>query len=204
MEQEFERFFSGARLTTNWAARNYQQWATLLAPLREQPLRLVEVGSWEGRSALFFLNFLPNAKIVCIDTFAGSIEHRQWPWWRRWWQLDGIERRFDGNLAPFGARVEKMKADSRTALATLKLADRSFDFIYIDGSHLAADVYSDAVLAWQILAEGGLMVFDDYRRMQGPAHALPSVGIDAFLRSVAGEFDGVFRNFQVAIRKRAA
>ena len=201
MAEDFEKYFRGARLTTNWAARNYDQWADLLAPQRDQPLRIVEVGAWEGRSALFFLNYLPRSTIVCIDTFEGSIEHRNWPAWRRWWQLAKIESRFRGNVAPFGSRVETIKSDSRSALAGLKLAGRSFDFAYIDGSHLAADVYSDALLGWQILDEGGLMVFDDYQRRQGPERDWPSVGIDAFLASVSGEYEEIFRNYQVAVRK---
>ena len=38
----------------------------------------------------------------------------------------------------------------------------SVDFIYIDGSHQAADVLSDAVLAFKLLKVGGHLVFDDY------------------------------------------
>jgi hypothetical protein len=37
-----------------------------------------------------------------------------------------------------------------------------FDFIYIDGSHLRGDVLTDAVLSWQLLGRGGVMVLDDY------------------------------------------
>src|SRR3954463_16488374 len=74
-----ESYFVGKDLTTNWTSTNYQLWASILAPHREEPLRILEIGSWEGRSALFFLNFLPHATILCVDTFAGSIEHRAWP-----------------------------------------------------------------------------------------------------------------------------
>lgn len=37
-----------------------------------------------------------------------------------------------------------------------------FDLVYIDGSHLRLDVLSDASMAWRLLREGGVMVFDDY------------------------------------------
>jgi predicted O-methyltransferase YrrM len=37
-----------------------------------------------------------------------------------------------------------------------------FDFIYIDGSHMAQDVLCDAVLAFRLLRVGGVIVFDDY------------------------------------------
>ena|SRR5215472_17578497 len=47
---------------------------TSCARLRKAPLRIVEIGSWEGRSALFFLKYLPYSSIVCIDTFQGTPE----------------------------------------------------------------------------------------------------------------------------------
>jgi predicted O-methyltransferase YrrM len=202
-EESFETYFAGAELTTDWTSRNYRLWASLLASRRHEPLRLLEIGSWEGRSALFFLNYLPQATIVCVDTFAGSIEHRSWPLWQRWTQLRRIEQRFDRNLAPFGARVEKLKADSRVALGRLGLARRRFDVVYLDGSHLAVDVYRDAVLSWPLVVRGGLLIFDDYQRKLGPAHDLPAVGIDAFLEAHKGGYEELFRGHQIAIRKTA-
>ncbi len=203
-QESFEAYFAGAELTTDWTSRNYALWADLLAPRRHEPLRLLEVGSWEGRSALFFLNYLPNASIVCIDTFAGSVEHRSWPLWRRWRQLNRIEQRFDRNLAPFTSRTQKLKADSGAALAQLGLAGSRFDFVYIDGSHLAIDVYRDAVLSWPLLRDGGVLIFDDYQRKLGPEQDRPAVGIDAFLEAVKGDYAELFRSHQVAVRKRGA
>jgi predicted O-methyltransferase YrrM len=142
----FETYFAGKELTTNWAAEHYHLWATILAPWQNDPIRILEIGSWEGRSALFFLNYLRHSSIVCVDTFAGSIEHRAWPAAQQNAQLFGIESRFDNNLAQFAERVEKRKEESLVALGTLGIERRRFDLIYIDGSHLAIDVYRDGVL----------------------------------------------------------
>lgn len=51
----------------------------------------------------------------------------------------------------------------------------------MDGSHLAPDVLSDAVLAWNLLKPGGILAFDDYEWKCGgtPLHC-PQAGIDAF------------------------
>ena len=35
--------------------------------------------------------------------------------------------------------------------------------MYIDGSHAARDVISDAVLAWALLRPGGVLIFDGAR-----------------------------------------
>jgi hypothetical protein len=37
-----------------------------------------------------------------------------------------------------------------------------FDLIYVDGSHMAADVLSDAIMSFHLLRVGGALVFDDY------------------------------------------
>lgn len=196
-----ESYFAGKELTTNWTSRNYQLWADILAPRREEPLRILEIGSWEGRSALFFLNYLPHASIVCVDTFAGSIEHRAWPWSQRIRQLKSIEQRFDRNLAPFAHRVQKLKEESLVAVGTLGLEGRRFDLVYVDGSHLAIDVYRDGVGAWPLVAPGGIVMFDDYQRKLGPESDLPRVGIDAFLETVKDHYQELFRGHQLIIRK---
>jgi Methyltransferase domain len=199
----FEAYFADKELTTNWAAEHYHLWAAILAPWRNEPVRILEVGSWEGRSALFFLNYLPRSSLVCVDTFAGSIEHRAWPPEQQHEQLSGIERRFDSNLAQFAGRVEKRKEDSLAALGTLGIERRKFDLIYIDGSHLARDVYRDGMLAWPLVRRGGIMIFDDYQRQQGPETDWPHIGIDAFLDATKGGYEELHRGRQIAIRKPA-
>lgn len=196
-----ESYFVGKELTTNWISRNYHLWAEILAPWREVSLRILEIGSWEGRSALFFLNYLPNASITCVDTFAGSIEHRAWPLSQQELQLRDIEKRFDNNLAPFAHRVHKRKQDSLVALGKLGIEGRRFDLVFVDGSHLAIDVYRDGVLSWPLVVPGGIVIFDDYQRKLGPVEDLPHVGIDAFLGTIRENCDEVFRGHQLIIRK---
>jgi hypothetical protein len=48
-------------------------------------------------------------------------------------------------------RVTKLKGLSVEVLPTL--AGRSFDVVYIDGSHDKADCLEDAILAWRLLKE---------------------------------------------------
>jgi hypothetical protein len=80
LEQPDTAFLSKATITTwetdrtfssDWAAANFFTWAELLHPLQRQPLRILEIGSWEGRSALFFLNYLPY-RIVASTRLAAT------------------------------------------------------------------------------------------------------------------------------------
>jgi hypothetical protein len=64
----------------------------------------------------------------------------------------------------------------------------TFEFIYIDGSHDASDVMTDAVLAFQLLKEDGYLIFDDYLwdygyMMNNNILAIPKVGIDNFVNT---------------------
>lgn len=40
--------------------------------------------------------------------------------------------------------------------------DDTYDFIYIDGSHLFHDIYNDLFQAWDKLEPGGLLMIDDF------------------------------------------
>src|SRR5262249_40404140 len=138
---EADRTFS-----SDWAAANFFTWAELLHPLRERPTRILEIGCWEGRSALFFLNYLPLSRIGRGATCGGHVEHHA--------DADlatlalKSKAQFAANLAGYSYRVEKIKGRSATVLPELSLSGRRFDLAYTDGSHMAADVYRDAVLTW--------------------------------------------------------
>jgi predicted O-methyltransferase YrrM len=163
-------------------------------------LAVLEIGSWEGRSAIFFLRYLRNCRVTCIDTFGGSAEHLTTPEWSV--ELPHIEARFDTNLAEFGGRVEKLKDTSTRALSNLRARDRRFDLVYVDGSHRSVDVQSDATLCWPMVRERGIVIFDDYKWDLSPDPAeRPCLGIDAFLSDIAGEYRELHRGYQLIIEK---
>ena len=209
LSQQDTAFLSKARITewetdksfsTDWAGNHFFLWAELLHPLREKPVRILEIGSWEGRSALFFLNYLPLSGIVCIDTFGGNVEHHLDTHFQQ--LVPKTEAQFDFNLAAFADRVEKIKGSSTTVLPTLGISGRRFDLAYVDGSHMAADVYSDAVLTWPMMEPGGLVIFDDYEwDLMGDDRQRPRLGIDAFLAAFKGQYRELHRAYQLVIAK---
>ena len=143
----------------DWTSWHFPNWISLLEPYRKRAIRVLEIGSWEGRSALFFLHYLPRARLTCVDTFEGGQEHRHAAGRSAVdaRELRAVERRFDTNTVRFVRRIEKIKAHSVDALASLGLRKTlRYDIAYIDGSHRAADVYSDAVLTWPLMARGGI------------------------------------------------
>ena len=194
-------WFAGKTFGHDWTSSHFPNWAKLLRRYRDHSVRVIEVGSWEGRSALFFLNYLPRSHLVCIDTFEGSEEHRAHPEAFAH-DLPEIERRFDANLAAFAGRLEKIKAPSAVALCELGIEERRFDIAYMDGSHRAADVYSDGVLTWSMLVSGGIMIFDDYEWAYMPEpRSNPKLGVDSFLKAFDGQYRILHRGFQIALEK---
>ena len=201
-DAEVAAWFAGKTFSTDWTSWNFPLWAKLLRRFRSAPVRVLEIGSWEGRSALFFVNYLPRAQLTCIDTFEGAAEHQADPYTVTH-QLPAIECLFESNLAAFADRVEKIKAPSARALPELGIAGRRFEIAYIDGSHRAADVYGDGALTWPLIARGGIMIFDDYQWEMMPTPLdNPKPGIDAFLKAVKGQYRVVHRAYQIAVAKR--
>lgn len=57
--------------------------------------------------------------------------------------------------------VDVRRQYSAVALAQLLDQQRTFDLIYVDGSHLFEDVFVDAYFGFRLLSNTGLILFDD-------------------------------------------
>ena len=201
IERRWGRFrcrawFRDKEFTSDWSSGNFTLWRRVFWPLRSEPLRILEIGSWEGRSAIFFLNLFDQSTITCIDTFSGGSDHSAD-------QVARIEERFDRNLAPFGHRVEKIKGLSREALASLSTRERRYDLAYIDGSHDHDDVMVDSLGVWSMLNPGGSIIWDDYRwgRHHLPLEQRPQSAIDEFLREREGQYRVLSKGYQMIIER---
>jgi hypothetical protein len=74
------------------------------------PTKALEVGSFEGRSALWMLENLlthPDSTLTVVDTFAGSHEHvRNEKSWNI--SVSALEARFDANTARHRHKVIRL------------------------------------------------------------------------------------------------
>lgn len=136
-------YFEGKALTFDWASQHIPIWERLLGAMRHEAPKVLEIGSFEGRSTLFFLQFWPKSHVTCIDTSEGNAEHLAESSHLQA-DMPRVEARFDENTRPFFGRVEKMKAFSIEALSELERLGRRFDVIYVDADHRAASVFADA------------------------------------------------------------
>jgi hypothetical protein len=196
---DFSRWYAGKDFTRDWTSRRFKWWPQVLTPYKNKTIEILEIGSWEGRSAIFFLNFFPKCRLTAIDTFMGSPELTGDPVLRG----QEAELRFDSNLVEYSSRLRKLKSSSFKGLAQLATEFRRFDLVYVDGSHHSFDVYGDGAMAWPLLNQGGILIFDDYDwELMPEMEERPKLGIDAFLASHQGQYKEIYRGPQIILRKR--
>ena len=112
---------------------------------------------------------------------------------------------FNANLEASGAaeRVRAIQGFSQIELRKLP-TDELFDIIYVDGRHEARSALEDLVLAWRLLAVGGVLIADDYLYFEDkPIAGRPMMGIDFFVEAFGDELEVVLRRYQVIVRKTA-
>ena len=195
------------QFTKDWFGWAPPVWEQLIPMLPEGNRNFLEIGSFEGRSMVWIAENMMQGDdhLDCIDTWQGGEEHSAE-------DMAAVEARFDYNLALLEqlfptVEIEKLKGSSIAHLGSMTAGlDRGtwlYDFIYIDGSHIAKDVLTDACMAWPLLKTGGVMVFDDYL-WGNPRDVLhrPKAAIDAFTTLFAEELEIIHVGYQAVIRKR--
>lgn len=178
--------------TTDWVTPHETNFGVCMMHLGFTRGKFLEIGSFEGRSTCWFLkNGLANdGTMVCVDTFD--------PYW---YEGDNLFQKFQENVNEVRGKYQMLctfQMKSNEALLQLLQQKRNFDFVYIDGDHSPSGVLTDAVLAWGLLRQGGVMLFDDYEYDKEPT----KIGINAFLDAFDGQYDVVIQNYQLAVMKK--
>ena len=187
----------------SWAPEVWSQLTPMLSGTAGHR-QFLEIGSFEGRSSIWIAeNMMQEDDILrCIDTWEGGEEHGEE-------NMSEVEERFRHNLIVATEKLPRRRIIQQKGTSVRELArwlttdNQHFDFIYIDGSHKAPDVLTDACMAWPLLKTEGLMVFDDY--MWGnPRDILhrPKPAIDAFCNLFAEEAEIVHVGYQLVVRKK--
>lgn len=162
---------------------------------------ILEVGSFEGQSSVWMIeNMLTDeGTMICIDSWEGGEDHEGI-------DFKEVEDRFETNIKSAkraAQKIYKVKGKSIDGLATCITGRKEFDFIYIDGSHVAKDVLTDACMAWSMLKTNGILVFDDY--FWGPVRDIlhrPKFAIDVFANLFVEELQVIEAGSQFIVRKK--
>ncbi len=119
----------------------------------EKKINMLEIGSYEGNSSVFFLKYFPKLNLTCVDTFKGSTEHDNK-------DFNQVYENFKFNVNGYEKRLKIIKDTSDNFF---KSPDADlYDLIYIDGSHYYKDVLNDARNSYMSLNKNGYLIFDDF------------------------------------------
>lgn len=165
----------------------------------QNDLKFLEIGVFEGRSSVWFLDNLlggKNCELICIDP-------------------DITENgRYNLN---FHKNVILREDYSKNILPQFYIDLEQFDFIYVDGDHNAPALLLDLVLSWKILKIGGILLIDDYEMkaidpwFYESNHLFknnprlnfthPRFAIDAFVSIYRGQYKMIINNYQIGLLK---
>lgn len=189
--------------TQDWFTSNIPVWQVMLAEYMGKPVHALEIGSFEGRSAIWLLDNVlthPEASLTCIDPFCGSHEHDSKT-------MAHAERRFRNNVLLRRQNVTFHKGHSQHILLEPKLQGQCFDIIYIDGEHTSRAVLQDLILAFPLLRVGGRMIIDDFlgnpQDLTSPTTSAFD-GIRAFLAAYSKSIFINYAGYQMILTKTAA
>ena len=96
--------------------------------------KYLEIGSFEGSSAIFFSRFLTNSNLTCVDIWKGVEELSNI-------DFKVVESNFDKNISKIKFnKIIKIKSESEVFFKNNK---EKFSIIYLDGNHFFQNVIND-------------------------------------------------------------
>lgn len=181
--------------TSDWFTSKTPAWHAHVVPrLRDVScVRWLEVGSYEGRSALWTLGHVlcgPGSTIVCVDLFSRDI-----PGIDSWGNRD-YARLFDDNVQ---GRENLIAVRGRSQDVLPLFAKEQFHGAYLDACHFEEAVTRDLELIWDLLLPGAVLVCDDYGCLEQPG---ARAAVDKFLGRPEVGHQILFVDFQIILLKQ--
>ena len=154
--------------------------------------RYLEIGSFEGGSAIFVASKFEEAEIYCVDNWIKTEDGYSNL------NFEDIELNFDFNTQMY-KNIYKIKKSSNDFFNTNKL---TYDVIYIDGYHKAEQVFKDCVNSWKNLNINGILICDDYIwDHYNDIKNNPCYAINKFLRTIKNYKVLKVSNSQIFLKK---
>jgi predicted O-methyltransferase YrrM len=166
----------------------------LLDPAK--PWRVLEIGCLEGSATTFLSDTVldhPESRMTCVDPFDDDNPTT----------LQGKGGNYTKNV--FLNNIAKSKNHSKIELVELysnqfyEKNDKTYNFIYIDGSHLVEDVALDFQKCLEILEPGGIMWMDDY--LWGDGVSIRD-RVDGLYEENKDKLEIIHKRYQIGFRRK--
>ena len=168
------KYLKTKSITTDYFSINAYYWKNILKSLPSN-FKYLEIGSWEGNSALFILNNFAVKKVVCVDVWKDEkftkIQEQNF-------------KNFKENIEEFSKQVKICKETSDNFFSK---ETELYDVIYIDGAHETEQVFKDVKNSWKILNVNGILICDDYfyGNIYNNPNNVPSIAINKFINEAS-------------------
>lgn len=179
----------------NWSNVHHQHWQAIFDKyLQQKPLRMLEVGCFEGRSTMWFADKLKSTRssvLHCVDNWAGGEEVIRS---NLNFDMDVVRENFHNNVGQHICcdQIFTHQMNSEVFLCTkAPHFFRFFNFIYLDGSHTQKDTLVDMVFCLSMLDHDGVLIVDDYMNNMATNNPLlrPKDAVDFIVKSFGDEIE---------------
>ncbi len=175
----------------DWFSYNINVWKKVLNSLEE--IKYLEIGSFEGRSAVFVGELDNTIEVTCVDTFQGSNEHPDI-------NFDLVYKNCSDNLDKLNKSHNLFKNTSHNFFLN---NNKKFNVIYIDGSHFFSDVKEDFINSMECLEDNGILICDDfYWLLWNKIELNPTLAILECYENFKDNLDILFINNQIVFKKK--
>ena len=141
INDDFFNYIKDFKFSRNYFKHNPPIWYEILNKnfFLNKKVNVLEIGTFEGMSFLFFQKYLQLENLYCVDV----IENENFK----------LNKKKFKNYKFFNISSDDFFK---------KITDIKFDIIYVDGSHCAKDVYNDVINSYHKLSENGILIIDDF------------------------------------------
>jgi len=168
-------------------------------------IKVLEIGTYTGISLINIVSLIPNSIGVGVDMWSNYTESGADGLHNNITNLE-VEKSFHNNVKNTGMsdRIKAVKGDSAEVLMNMIKTNDKYDFIYVDGSHLALDCFADLILSWELLNKRGIMAIDDYLYNYEPKNSnfeSPHEGVNRFFKKYEGKYKILHMEYRVFLEK---
>tara|TARA_B100001996_G_scaffold134868_1_gene102614 strand:- start:1784 stop:2359 length:576 start_codon:yes stop_codon:yes gene_type:complete len=172
------------KFSTNWLRpKNLATLKDFLSK-KNAPINILELGTFEGRSAFYMLDEFCSHKDSTITTIDFT-----------------VRKNLEYNLSICNnPKFTFIHDDFFNILPKLLTNNKKYDLIYLDGGKNSKITLFSIVNCWELLGKNGILYLDDYEWGLDKKER-PKEAIDFFLSLYHDEYTLILKNFQVAVKK---
>tara|TARA_R110000803_G_scaffold7048_1_gene22779 strand:- start:34 stop:642 length:609 start_codon:yes stop_codon:yes gene_type:complete len=178
---------------------------------KETPLDFLEIGSFEGKSTIYWLETYlknKNSTITCVDPWTSYSQNsntlNSYGKENQEWDFTNNYKTFTNNIkiSNFIDKVVVKKGYSHDVLPKLITEKKLYDLVFIDGNHTSPSVLTDSINSFYLTKSSGIIIFDDYMWGDINSNNSPKPAIDCFISIFQSYIDVLFTGYRIVIKKK--